>query len=314
MPSSIEKNEINTLQGNQMNNFKLLLGPMRLPFLILTPACVLLGLGTAVWTTGYVNGWHFALALVGALSAHISVNAFNEFFDFESGLDARTQRTPFSGGSGTLPAQAEMARPTLVMAWVTLGITALSGLYFVILRGPAILPLGLVGLALLYVYTPWLTRNPLLCLIAPGLGFGPLMVMSVHFALTGVYSWTAFVASLVPFFLVSDLLLLNQFPDVEADRGIGRRHIPILFGRRRASLVYNLFLLLAYLTVILGVVLGLLPAVSLIGLLTAVIAIPAGLRAFHHADDIGQLIPALGMNVLVNLLTPALIGIGLLIQ
>ena len=297
-----------------MNRFKLLLGPMRVPFLILTPACALLGLGTAVRTTGHVNGWQFILALIGAISAHISVNAFNEVFDFHSGLDGRTQRTPFSGGSGTLPAQAAFARPTWIMAWVALGITALSGLYFVILRGPAILPLGLIGLALLYVYTPWITRDPLLCLIAPGLGFGPLMVMSVHFALTGSYSWMAFVASLVPFFLVSDLLLLNQFPDVDADRSIGRRHIAILFGRRTASLVYNLFLLLAYLTIILGVVFRVLPPLSLIGLLTILIAIPTGLRAFRHADDIPQLIPAMGMNVLVNLLTPLLMGIGLLIQ
>lgn len=296
-----------------MNKFKFLLGPMRLPFLALTPACALLGLGTALWTTGHINGWHFVLALAGAVSAHISVNAFNEYFDFKSGLDAKTQRTPFSGGSGTLPAQSGMAYPTLIMAWVTLGITAFSGLYFVVLRGPAILWLGVPGLVLLYAYTPWITRNPFLCLIAPGLGFGPLMVMSVHFALTGAYSWTAFVASLVPFFLVSDLLLLNQFPDVEADRSIGRRHIAILFGRRTASLVYNLFLLLAYLTVILGVLVGLLPTVSLIGLLTAVIAIPAGLRAFRYSDDIPQLIPAMGMNVLVNLLTPTLIAIGLLI-
>src|SRR5512140_758758 len=112
-----------------MNKLKLLLGPMRVPFLILTPACALLGLGSAVWTTGHVNVWHFLLALIGAVSAHISVNAFNEFFDFRSGLDAQTQRTPFSGGSGTLPAWTEMARPTWIMAWATLGITALSGLY-----------------------------------------------------------------------------------------------------------------------------------------------------------------------------------------
>jgi 1,4-dihydroxy-2-naphthoate octaprenyltransferase len=200
------------------------------------------------------------------------------------------------------------------MAWVTLAIAALSGLYFVILHGPAILPLGLIGLVMLYAYTPWITRSPLLCLIAPGLGFGPLMVMSVHFALTGAYSWTALVASLVPFFLVSNLLLLNQFPDVEPDRSIGRRHIVILLGRRGASLVYNLFLLLAYLTIVLGVALHLLPVISLLGLLTAVIAIPAGLRAFRHAEDIPQLIPAMGMNVVINLVTPVLVSVGLLIR
>ena len=58
-----------------MKNWKLLLGPMRLPFVILAPACVLVGLGTAYWTTGHINWLYFALALVGAVSAHISVNA-----------------------------------------------------------------------------------------------------------------------------------------------------------------------------------------------------------------------------------------------
>ena len=296
-----------------MHGIKLLLGPMRVPFLILTPACVLLGLGSAVWTTGHVNWLHFAMALVGAVCAHISVNAFNEYFDFKSGLDARTQRTPFSGGSGTLQAREDMAVPALAMAWTALAITALIGLCFVFLRGPAILPLGILGLLVIYAYTPWLTRSPFLCLIAPGLGFGPLMVMGVHFALTGAYSWTALVASLVPFFLVSDLLLLNQFPDVEADRGVGRRHFPILIGRKTSSLIYGGFLASAYVSIILGVVLGLLPAICLIGLLGAALAVPAGVNAFRHSEDVGRLIPSMGMNVLLNLATPVLVGIGLLI-
>jgi 1,4-dihydroxy-2-naphthoate polyprenyltransferase len=51
------------------------------------------------------------------------------------------------------------------------------------------------------------------------------MVMGTDFVLTGEYSWTAFIASLVPFFLVSDLLLLNQFPDALPDQRIGRKNI-----------------------------------------------------------------------------------------
>ena len=297
-----------------MKKLKLITGIMRVPFLVLTPACVLLGVGTAVWTSGHVNGLQVALLLVAAVCAHISVNAFNEYFDFQSGLDLKTRRTPFSGGSGSLPARPEMARLALVTAWVAFAVTALTGLYFVFLRGPAILPLGLLGLFLLYAYTPWLTRNPILCLVAPGLGFGPLMVMSVHYALTGHYSWTAFVASLVPFFLVSDLLLLNQFPDVEADQSIGRRHFPILIGRKASSLIYSAFLLAAFLSIGLGAAFGLLPAVCLIGLLGATIAIPAGINAFRYSDDIGRLSPSLGLNVLLNLATPVLVGIGLFIK
>ena len=297
-----------------MNKLRLLPGIMRAPFLALTPACVLMGVGTAVWTGGRFDWAKVILLLVGATCAHISVNAFNEYFDFKSGLDSHTRRTPFSGGSGSLPARPEAAGLALGTAWVAFTITAVTGLYFVSLRGPAILPLGLLGLFLLYAYTPWLTRNPWLCLLAPGLGFGPLMVLSVHFALTGAYSWTAFVAALVPFFLVSDLLLLNQFPDVEADRSVGRRHFPILIGRKASSMIYGAFLAAAYLSIILGVFFRLLPPFSLLGLLGLTIAIPAGVKAFRDCEDGPRLIPALGLNVLLNLATPLLVGIGLFIK
>lgn len=296
-----------------MSDLKTLLGPMRVPFLLLALACVFLGFGAAVWQTGGVRLLHFVLALLGGVAAHISVNALNEYFDFTSGLDFRTARTPFSGGSGTLPANPSAARLALATGLVTAGITALVGVYFLSVWGLGILPLGLLGLAVIFTYTSWLNRSPLLCLVAPGLGFGTLMVMGTVFALTGRYSWTAFFASLVPFFLVSNLLLLNQFPDVEADRSIGRRHYPIVLGRRKSALIYGAFLAAAYLSIIVGVALGYLPAWTLLGLATLVLALPAARSAYRNADEIGQLIPALGQNVLINLLTPALVGIGFLL-
>ncbi len=70
-----------------MSKIQSLLGPMRLPFIILTPACVLLGLATAIRVVGSASSFHVILLLLGATSAHISVNAFNEYFDFRSGLD-----------------------------------------------------------------------------------------------------------------------------------------------------------------------------------------------------------------------------------
>jgi len=59
-------------------NLKALLGPMRLPFLILAPACGVLGIGTAYWRLGQINGLYAILALIGGGWARVSVNAFNE--------------------------------------------------------------------------------------------------------------------------------------------------------------------------------------------------------------------------------------------
>jgi len=274
---------------------------------------VLLGIGTAVWQSGRVSFFYSGLALIGAVAAHISVNAFNEYFDFKSGLDLKTQRTPFSGGSGTLPENPDMARATLLTAWIAFTVTALIGAIFIYIRGVALLPLGIAGLILVFGYTTWFTREPFLCLIAPGLGFGPLMVMGTHFVLTGDYAWAAFVASLVPFFLVSDLLLLNQFPDVAADRSIGRKHLPIVIGREKSSYLYGLFLLLAYLVLVLGVLSGCLPGKALFGLASVVIAVPAFIGVYRYHADMEKLVPYMGMNVVINLLTPALIAAGLFI-
>lgn len=298
---------------NTKLTLKDILGPMRLPFLLLPPVCVALGVGVAFWRTGEINWWFALLALIGAISSHICVNAFNEYFDFKSGLDAITSKTPFSGGSGTLPQRPEAAKAALVTSIVGLVIPLLIGIYFLQVWGWGIVPLGLFGLLIVFGYTNWLTRNWLFCLIAPGLGFGTLWVMGTDYVLTGSYSLQAGLASLIPFFLVSNLLLLNQFPDVEADRQVGRRHLPIVIGRQASSRVYIAFLALTYLSLIASVAAGYLPAWALLGLATLLFAIPSGKGAYLFADDIGKLIPHMGQNVMINLLTPLLTAVGLFI-
>jgi len=296
-----------------MSELTMLLGPMRVPFLILAPACALLGIATAVHSSSQVSALQIVLVLLGAVAAHISVNAFNEHHDFKSGLDLKTRRTPFSGGSGTLPARPDLERQALITAWVSLLVTGGVGVYFLLLRGLLMLPLGLAGIVVIYLYTSHLTRNPFLCLIAPGLGFGSFMVMGAHIALTGRIAWTPFLASLVPFFLVSNLLFLNQLPDVEADQSIGRKNYVILLGRRGSLWIYGAFLLLAYLTIVFGVRQGLFPATALLGLITLALAVPTFVLARRNADVIEKLIPALTLNVFISILTPVLLAVGIFV-
>ena len=291
-----------------------IVGPMRLPFLILTPACVMLGAATAAWSGAKINLYYLALAFVGAVASHISVNALNEYHDFTSGLDFNTQPTPFSGGSGTLPKNPDKAHVALITGLVSLFVIVIVGIYFLSVRGLWLLPVGLLGIVTIVAYTKWITRNPFLCLIAPGLGFGPLMVMGTDFALSGSYSWTSFVASLVPFFLVSNLLLLNQFPDVEADRGVGRHHFPITIGRESSVKLYVLFLGGAYLAIIFGYITGSLPLMGFVALGSIVIAVPTVKGVARFANDVDRLIPYMGRNVVIIILTPVLLAIGLFIS
>lgn len=285
---------------------------MRVPFLVLTPVCVFLGAATAFYVEGAFRLDWFLIALAGGLCAHISVNAINEYEDFKSRLDFRTTRTPFSGGSGTLPANPEKATWVAAMGLVTLGLTVLAGLYFVQVRGAGLLLVGAPGILAIFLYTRWLTREPLLCLLAPGIGFGPCMVMGVDFVLTGTYGATALAASLIPFFLVSNLLLINQLPDVEPDRQVGRRHLMIACGKRAGAVVYGLFLAGTYLSVVMAWRAGWFPVTALAALMTSPLAAKTASGVARHChSDPATLLPYLGRNVIITLTTPALLATGL---
>ncbi len=288
-------------------------GAARPNFMVLTPICVLLGVAVAILDAGTVDVTDALIALLGGVLAHAAVNLLNEYDDFKSGLDAITVRTPFSGGSGTLPAHPEAASATLVAGVLCVAGTFLVGVYFAWMRGAAIIPLGLLGLLIVVSYTPWITRHPVICLLAPGLGFGPLMVMGTAFVLTGHYAPAAALASLAPLFLVSELLLINQFPDIDADRKVGRHHLPILIGRVRSSYIYVAFLFGAFASIAAGPLLGLLPAWALLGLLPLPVAVFLARGVLRHAGDDRALVPYLGINVAVILSTVALFAVGILL-
>jgi 1,4-dihydroxy-2-naphthoate octaprenyltransferase len=286
---------------------------MRPNFLLLAVACVFVAMAAAIWTHGQVNAWHAVLAFIGGLAAHACVNAINEYQDVKSGLDFRTNRTPFSGRSGTLIQDTSKAPIVLWTVIVTALVAVLIGVYFSIVVGWLILAIGAIGLVVIFTYTQLINKQPLLCLIAPGFGFGTLMVIGSYYVLTGTITCTAVLTSFVPFFLVSNLLLLNQFPDVEADKTVARKHYPIMIGKKSSAVIYIAFLAATYVTIVLGVVVKLTPAWTLISLLTLVSAIPTARAVLKNAEDTPALIPSMIQNVLLNLVTPVLMGIGFLI-
>ena len=278
-------------------------------FLLLS--VVLAFLGTCIaWYDGAFHLGYALLAFVGLLLAHISVNVLNDYFDYRSGIDLETKRTPFSGGSGILPAALLKPRQVFWFGLISFLLAVPIGIYFVMTldRGWLLLPLLLVAAICVLLYTPFLLklRWPEW---APGVGLGSLPVLGVYFIQTTAYTLPAVVASIPSGILVHNLLLLNEFPDTEADKKAGRKTLPITMGKAKASIVYSVLTVLVYLWIIGGVVAGQMPAFSLLALLTLPLAIKAIQGALKH-QEMGRLVPAMANNVLVVLLTQLLLGIG----
>lgn len=293
--------------------FKIALQSARPPFLILTPVCVLLGLSTSITKEATIVVSMLFLVLIGAICAHASVNLLNEYYDFKSGLDLKTKRTPFSGGSGALPENPEMANTVLAAGLITLLITAAIGIYFTLDSDLHILPIGLLGMVLIVTYTQWLNRLPLLCLIAPGLGFGVLMVVGTHVILGAEHSKLAWLVSLVPFFLINNLLLLNQYPDMEADASVGRNTFPIAYGLKSSNIVYTIFMLAAYASILFYIIAGHIPTLSAIALLPITLSLYALIGAIRYGSKIREHPQHMSANVAATILTPLLLAISIII-
>ena len=273
---------------------------------------ILAFLGTSIaWYDGAFRLDYAVLAFVGLLLAHISVNVLNDYFDYRSGIDLETRRTPFSGGSGILP--AAMLRPEQVLWFglIAFLLTIPVGVYFVVAVGWPLLPLILVGAICVVLYTPVLTKVgwPEW---APGLGLGTLPVLGAYFVQTGSYTLPAVVAAIPSGILVHNLLFLNEFPDVKADRKGGRKTLPITLGKAKSSVLYSALTVATYAWITGGVVAGAMPTFSLFAFLTLPFAVKA-IRGARGFDDESKLLPALGSNVMVVLLTQLLLGIGYIV-
>ncbi|MCD6308711.1 MAG: prenyltransferase, partial [Candidatus Latescibacteria bacterium] len=248
----------------------------RADFLVLSVALVMIG-GAAARHDGSFHTAYFFLTVIGVVLAHMSVNLFNEYSDWRTGIDSQTVRTPFSGGSGVLQAGGNDPKRVLFASWLTLITAFLIGCYLTWASGWEILAIMAIGGVVTVFYTDYLARW-MLGEIVSGLTLGSLVVIGAYFVQTGAFTPGIVWISIPPGLLTLELLLLNEFPDVEADRRGGRRHMVIVFGKRRAAFIYSAILAAVYAVIVYSAFVTDVPKAVLISMFTAPLAIMASIR------------------------------------
>jgi 1,4-dihydroxy-2-naphthoate polyprenyltransferase len=291
-----------------MNGLAPWLGVARAPFLVLPVTLVANGAAAAAYEGAF--GWTpTLLALVGLVLLHIAVNALNEASDMTTGIDLRTTRTPFSGGSGTLPAGLLSVRATRVFAYACAVVGGLIGGWFALRLGPTFALLMAAGAAAVLFYSDVFARIGLGEIFA-GLGLGALPVWGAAWVQGSPPREAALWAGVPAFFMTFNLLLLNEFPDEEADRAGGRRNIVLMLGRRGAGLVYAAAAVLTPAAIVAAVVLKALPPQALFAALPTLLLVrPIAWALAGPREPVP--IPALGANVIWNLATNAALAAAL---
>lgn len=290
------------------NRVKVWFLQIRGPFLVLSVVLVLIGVAGA-HKEGIHHWGHAFLLLVGVMLTHVAVNLFNEISDYRTRIDEHTTATPFSGGSKMMQTGQTSVQAVTVAAYAAMAAAAGIGLYFVYVSGWPILVFMAIGAVAIRFYTSHLARwlvGEFFC----GLTLGTFVVLGVFYALAGRLTTEIVLISIPPGILTMLLLFLNEFPDAVADEKGGRHHLIIHFGKRKSALVYAVLLTVMYIVILLIPFASGAPYTVLVALLTIPLAFKASSITLKHYDDTPRLIPAMGLNVGIVILTDLLLAIG----
>ncbi len=289
----------------------------RAPFLTATLAPLLIG---AAWVaaTGRAEPFPwllFVLALVGGMAMHVAANVFNDYFDWRSGTDPLNNDyfQPLSGGSRAIELGLISEQGTFRVASAALIVAVVIGAVLVALGRPALLLFGLFGAFSVLFYTApplRLAARRGLGELAVGLNFGPLMTAGMAYTLSGRLEWADFLIGLPIGLLVTAILWINQFPDLEADRASGKTNLVVVLGRSAARWGYLLLVGGAFALVVAGVLAGTVPNGALLMLAALPIAAYTTAITFRHYAD-RSLVRANAWTINLHLAAGLLMALGM---
>ena len=208
----------------------------------------------------------FLAALVGGLCLHLGTNVVNEIYDVRHGIDSITSpRMSMAIVKGRIS-----EREAFTVAWAGFAMALLLGLALIAARGWPILLLGLLGFGGGYFYTapPFQYKYRALGLPLVFVLMGPVMVVGGYYATTGGFDPRLLVVSIPVGLLVTAILHGNEWRDVAEDSRHGFTTLSAQLGRDAAHWIYVMLVLGAYVAVGIGVMVGALPSLALLTLLS----------------------------------------------
>lgn len=212
---------------------------MRLRTLPVSVAGVIAGTGCAVMLDSFKAAPALA-CLVFAILAQIAANFGNEYYDYKNGID-RKGRAGFRRGvtEGEIdPGSMKMATYSVLALAATVGCTMLLyGPWWLIFVGILIMIF-----ALAYSAGPYPLSHHGLGDVAVVVFFGIIPVSFTCFLQTGNWEGMGVIipTSLAVGLLAANVLVVNNYRDMEDDAAVGKRTTVVIFGRRFMSMAYLL--------------------------------------------------------------------------
>jgi 1,4-dihydroxy-2-naphthoate octaprenyltransferase len=226
----------------------------------------------------------------------------NDVFDTLQGADdANRTPTKFSGGSRVLQNALVTIREMSILAIGCYAVALILGLVLLAMRGsPALVVIAAVGFFISVAYTmpPFKLVYRGLGEIATAVGFGPVMLLGAYTVQSrGSLSFEAFVVSIPMGLLVALILYVNEIPDRAGDAKAGKRTLPVRWSEATVIRCFDVAAAGAFVSVVVGVAVGLLPIPALLVLLAIPLAIRVHSGLIRFYDNPYALMDTMAANI-----------------
>jgi len=268
---------------------------------------LIVGAAASYYSTNSFNWIWFFVSVAGIYLIEIGKNAINECVDYKSGVDlfvTPDKRTPFSGGKKAIVDKNLTFNESAVIGFLTTGAAVLVGLTIVFFREFNVLWIGITGifLAVFYSLPPLKFCYRGIGEFVVGITFGPLITLGIYLVETKTFSLLPVIAGISTGFIIANVLLINEFPDYEADKKGSKKNLVVRFGKKNSVIIYALFFEGSFISTITLALYEKNP-VFLLPLLTIPFVFKSVKNAKINYDNIPELIKSNAATIIIYQLT-----------
>jgi 1,4-dihydroxy-2-naphthoate octaprenyltransferase len=286
----------------------------RLPFLTGSLFPVAAAAALAYFTDHTWNFLFFGLTILGVAALHLGANLINDYYDSFGSDPLNRNFTPFSGGSRVIQNQEMSPGHVKFLAYLLLGLGVGCGLLLIYLGRPWVALVGLLGLgaALFYSASPVQVMSLGLGEFMIFLAFGPILTWGAYYVQTGKLSLVGAAVSLPLAFLITAIIWINEFPDLEADLAAGKRHLVARLGLKWSRWVYAGLMLAPFVSLFVLMELFHLPDLIIAGLAALPLALKAVRLIFRTPPTDPKFVSIQALTIQTHFLTGLTLTLALL--
>ena len=245
-------------------SFKSIIKLMDIKTLVAGIVPVILGSIYSKYAFGKFNILYFILLIVAMILIQSATNMVNDYSDFKSGADNKK-----SGNEKALVSGEITSKQVLVTIFLFQLIACMIGIFIASQTSYYILIVAIIGgiISISYAFGPFpISYTPFGEAVA-GITMGIGITTTVIYIQSGAINLNTFLVAIPTVIYISTILLSNNISDLQEDREVGRKTLPILLGVKNAEKLWIINVIIILVLTFILVLVHIYPIVVLVTVL-----------------------------------------------